>query len=290
MNNRTTIHVCTKDRHSELALLLQSLRTQIYKDWDLILLDDMSGSPITNCHFIMSLINRIALEGHKVKLLRENVSNGVCHVRNECIRHDTFQNLYTCRLDDDVILEPDYLQKLIKGIYLGYDVMTGVVPILSQPEVSRESKYVGNIICEHKIDSNGNLTLNKDELAYTYGEDDVIIPCHQFRTNALYKSELHNKIKYPTNLTPVGFREEGFFSFNAIINGYKIGACLSAIAYHLQTPSGGCRYNQYQQYVQIDHTIFLEWIKLKVEQNGNFLERYNQTILHIIDLKNEVGQ
>ena len=37
MNNRVTIHVCTRDRWSELGLLLQSLRTQTYKEWDIFI-------------------------------------------------------------------------------------------------------------------------------------------------------------------------------------------------------------------------------------------------------------
>jgi glycosyltransferase involved in cell wall biosynthesis len=272
MNKRITVHVCTKDRHSEIALLLQSLRTQTYKEWDLILLDDASGIPLINCHFVMSILTRITIEGHRLKLLREDISNGVCYARNECIKHDTFKNPLTCRLDDDVIIEPDYFEKLVKGIEAGYDLVTGVIPLANSPEFQRETKFIGPIICEHKLDNTGNLISNKDELAFTYNEE-KIIPCHQFRTNALYKSEMHTKFKYPLNLTPVGFREEGFFSFNAILYGYKLATNTNAIAYHLQTPSGGCRYPQYQQYVQCDHQTFLEWIKMKFELHGNFLEQ-----------------
>ena len=98
---RTTIHVTSKDRHSELALLIQSLRTQTNKDWDIMILDDASGTPVTACHFLMSLLNRIKLEGHCVQLIRNEMSYGVCRARQLLIDKDEFNNPLTCRLDDD---------------------------------------------------------------------------------------------------------------------------------------------------------------------------------------------
>lgn len=282
MDSRISIHICTKDRHSETALLLQSLRTQTYQAFDIIILDDASGSPVNSCHFIMALINRLKLEGHKVKLLRNNISYGVCAARNTCIENDHYNNEFTCRLDDDCIPQPDYLKRLLDVIEHGYDIATGVIPLLATPELIREPSTGNCLICEHKIDKEGNLISNKDELAYCYrkiGKDiiietgktpehklnydseAIILDCHQFRTNALYKSIIHEKVKYPTNLTKVGFREEGFFSLKALSEGYKIGVDLHAVAYHLQTPSGGCRTPDYAECVQIDHETFLKWIK-----------------------------
>ena len=42
--DRITIHICTRDRWSEFALLLQSLRSQNYQEFDLIIsvIDDIT--------------------------------------------------------------------------------------------------------------------------------------------------------------------------------------------------------------------------------------------------------
>ena len=269
---RITIHIANRDRWTELGLLLQSLRSQTYQNFDIIVLDDASGGPITQSQFLIALFNRIKLEGHKLKIIRNDVSYGCCYARNKCIDEDNFGNPLTCRLDDDCILEPDYLKRLVKVIEQGYDMATGVIPLLTHPEIKREIKFVKPIINEHKFDSEGNLILQKDELGYCYIEDEII-PTHQFRTNCLYKSEINKKVKYPDNLTSVAFREEGFFSFGAIIEGYKIGIDTGAVAYHLATPSGGNRRADYAECVKIDNETFLKWCKKMFIKYGNFLTK-----------------
>ena len=278
MNNRITCHICSKDRHSELGLLLQSLRTQTFQNFDIIILDDASGTLITNCGFLVSLLNRMKLENHKIKLIRNNTSFGCCYARNKCIEEDDFDNEFTLRLDDDVILKENYIQKLLYVIEAGYDMASGVVPLLFTPELKREIKFVLPIINEHKLDEQGNLIMNKDDCGYCYLENQII-PTHQFRTNCLYKSEINKKVRYPDNLTTVAFREEGFFSFKSIVEGYKIGVQTGAVCYHLQTPSGGNRRPDYAECVKIDEQTWREWIKKQFEIHGNFLEEYNKKML-----------
>ena len=58
------IHICTKDRPTEVALLLQSLRTQTFQDFNILILDDGSGVPITNYYFVQYMIQRLKLRGN----------------------------------------------------------------------------------------------------------------------------------------------------------------------------------------------------------------------------------
>ena len=271
--NRVTIHVATKDRHSEVALLLQSLRTQTYTHWDIMILDDASGTPLKTHNPTMALLQRIKFEGHKVKMLRNDFSNGVCGARNKLIDKDTYNNEFVCRLDDDVVIEPDYLERLLEVINGGFDMATGVVPLVMQPEFERDPEVLGDIICEHKLNKKGELIERKDELAFCYlNKAGNIFPCHQFRTNCLYKSEIQKKVRYPTNLTKVGFREELWFSFKAIIEGYKIGCDIQAKTYHFQTPSGGVRTPDYAQCVALDEETTNKQIKKWFKKHGDFLK------------------
>ncbi len=279
MENRITLHICSKDRHSELYGLLVSLRCQTYQNFDIIVLDDSSGLPVTQCQFLGAIINRLKLDGHDFKLIRNDISFGCCYARNKCIKEDDFENPLTCRLDDDIIINNDYLEKLVSAIKQGYDIVSGVIPLLSHPEIKREIKFVTPIINKHSFDKEGNLTEQKDECAYCYIENKTILT-HQFRTNALYKSEIHKKVNYPDNLTSVAFREEGFFCLKSIINGYKIGINTGAIAYHLQTPSGGNRITDYAECVKIDEKTFKEWCKKQFDKHGDFLQKYNEVMLN----------
>jgi glycosyltransferase involved in cell wall biosynthesis len=255
---RVTIHITTKDRATEVAMLLQSLRTQTFEDWDLILLDDASGTPLISFQFIQSIINRLKLEGHRIKILRNDFSKGVCSARQRCIDEDTYDNDYVLRLDDDCLPEFDYIQKLLWVLQdYKFDIATGVIPLISVPEFKRGK--TPELICEHKVDSKGNLSA-KDELGYCYLNRGVV-PCHQFRTNALFKKEVLEKVKYPINLSNVGFREELHISFQALLNGFRIGCDTGAVAYHLQTLSGGCRDPDYSAKVALDHETTMKWVK-----------------------------
>lgn len=274
------IMVCSRDRHTEVTLLMESLRKQTFQKWNLIFLDDASGTPFQMCGFGQMVLNRLKFEGHKIKYLRNNMSYGVCYARNllieEQIKWKSSANL-TLRCDDDVILDADYIERLVRVIDSGYDMASGVVPLVAHPLYERENSFIGPIINEHILDEEGNLVSNNDDCGYGYLSEGVL-PTHQFRTNCLYKTEIHNKIKYPSHLTTVGFREEGFFSFSAILEGYTIGVDVQAVVYHFQTPSGGVRCDKYSENIQLDDESFKKWIKEKFEKHGNFLLTYNEKL------------
>ena len=277
MENRITIHICTRDRHTELALLLQSLRTQTYQNFDILICDDASGSPIISAGFITALITRLKLENHKIKLIRNGESFGCCYARNRCIEEDKFDNPLTFRCDDDVILETDYIEKLMVGIMMGYDMVTGVIPLLGHPEIKRKVEFVIPIINKKEFNDKGDLIRYEDSCGYCYSEDKVILTS-EFRTNCLYKSEINKKVKYPINLTTVSFREEAFFSTESILLGYKIAVVTGAISYHLQTPSGGNRCPDYTEKVKIDDETYRKWMKKQFQKHGNFFKKYYENI------------
>ena len=57
----------SKDRATEVFSLMQALRTQTFQNWNLYVLDNGYGTPLVNFHINM-MINRLQLEGHKVKI------------------------------------------------------------------------------------------------------------------------------------------------------------------------------------------------------------------------------
>lgn len=266
MKQRISIHICTRDREAEFTVLLQSLRTQIYDNWDLVILDE-NVNPIANNHLLVSLINRIKYENHGINVIRNELRLGVCNARNLLIEKDYFDNPLVCRLDDDVIIELDYLQNLLKVIEEGYDIASGVTPSLGHPEIKREIENVGLIINKMKVDKDNNLIKHGDDCGYGY-VDEGILRAHEFRSCALMKKEVIDKVKYETNLSPVGFREEAFFSFRSMWEGFTIGVNTKAVAYHVMSPSGGVRCNDYTNRVQSDNKYFEKWFKEETKKRG----------------------
>jgi hypothetical protein len=257
------IMIASKDRHSEVALLLQSLRTSTFKNFNIYILDDGSGTPITSAHFIGCVINRMKLEGIYINVLRNSVSLGVSYARqflcDELNKSKEGENL-ALRLDDDCIVEPDYIEKLLEVIEQGYDMASGIVPLIATPEIKRQTKFIKPILNKVEFNDLGDMTCFGDDCGYSYltGE---IIPAHHFRTNLLYKIEINKKIKYENGLSPVGFREESFFSLRCAWEKYKLGVHTGAKAFHLQTPSGGCRHTNYAELVRQDDEKFRAWAK-----------------------------
>jgi len=264
---RITIHVGIRERAAEPALLFQSLRTQTYKKWDLVILDSNS-QPIENNHFVMCIVNRIKLENHYVNIIRDDNPKGVCSARNQLVTEDYFNNELICRLDDDVVLETDYLGKLINVIKKGYDIASGITPLMTIPEFKRNINKVLPIMNLKEFDKKNNLVKNIDDCGMAY-TDNIIAPAHEFRSNALMKRKVARKIKYEKNLSDSGFREEAFFSLRALWHGYKIGIDTSAIAYHIQCPIGGVRAINYQEKIISDDKYFTKWAKKMRTKHGN---------------------
>lgn len=254
MGDRISILINVKDRPTEIGLLLQSLRTQTIQNFDVFILDDCSGSSLTNYHFFNCIVNRLKQENHKVLIKRTDFSEGVSKARQKIVdwvRSLPFDYEYYLRVDDDVVLEQDYIERLLKVIDLGYDLASGVTVPMASPTIKRDPKFLNGIINRVILDNDGNYILNSDDCGIEYTKS-VILPAHHFRSCALYKSKIHDKVNYDNTLSWHGFREEQFFSYKLLLNGYKIGVDTRAINYHQMTPSGGERNTQTIQNTQFN--------------------------------------
>ena len=270
MNNRVSIHISSKDRHSELMVLLQSLRYQTYQDFDLVIVDS-SQTPFWGHPTIKALIVRMQMEGHGFKISGAEIE-GNCQKRNQLIKIDTFNNPLIWRLDDDVFIEKDYIERLVNVIRQGNDMASGVTPFASIPEFRRETQFVKPII--NKFDFETHLLGDDCGVAYTESE---IIPAHSLRSCFMFKKEILDAgIRFEEGLTNVAFREEQFFCLRAAWKGFnKFAVDTGAIAWHLMTSSGGCRYPDYGKLVQADEYRFWTWVDRMYKKKGNPFEVKN---------------
>jgi len=281
MNKRIDINILTKNRETYLYGLLLSLKYQTEQNFDVYILDDGSTNPVMNNHFIQCIIQRLRFEGHRVDVIRNNNSeNNIAKARQQladyCIKEGVGD--YICRLDDDTFLEVDYLESLIEVIDEGYDLASGVTPPVLNPMLYRENKFVKPIINRVVLDDKGQFLVNCDDCGHSF-EDKEILPTHHFRSAALYKKEIHEKVKYEDNLAQSGFREEEFFSFRMILNGYKLGVNTFAIMWHCIAPSGGDRKSDYNNHALTNQKMLNKFTQRAFEQRGNFIEKYNKEVL-----------
>ena len=245
-SNNTAVLINVRDRPTEVALLLQSLRTQTYQNFDIYILDDQSGSHLNSYHFFNCVLNRLKCEDHKVFIKRTDFCEGVSRARQKIVdwvKSMPFEYEYYLRVDDDVILEPDYIERLLKVIEKGYSLASGVTVPMQSPTLKRDPKYLNGIANRVILDEEGEYIMNGDDCGSEFTES-VIIPAHHFRSCALYKSNIHDKVDYSNTLSFHGFREEQIISYKILLAGYTIGVDTQAVNYHMLTPSGGERSTQ----------------------------------------------
>jgi len=280
---KVDIMIVSKDRPTEIALLLQSLRTQTHKDFDIFIMDDRSGVPYQNYHFMICLINQLKLENHNVTIWRNDIPYGVTRLRQivveKILEYSNGESIL--RLDDDNILEPDYIERLVKCLEQGYDIASGIVPPVGLGQIKRETKYVKPFIADIKLNDKGEIIELQDVCGYQYLEKEII-PTVSFRSMALIKREVHEKVKYEDNLGFCSFREEQFFSFRALLEGFKICADTGAIALHLNTPSGGERTQSYYDGLQKNHDLLSKLCQKIYKEKGDFLEEYRKKFKNAI--------
>jgi len=210
-----------------------------------------------NCLFSM------IKQEHKLFVKRTDFCEGVSNARQkiiEWVKEMPFKYKYYARVDDDVILEPDYLERLKLVLNLGYDLASGITTGC-QPGIRRDPKFLKGIVNRVILDKDGNYIMNGDDCGMPYTES-VILPAHHFRSCALYRAEIHDKANYtPTPLSWHGFREEQIFSYRVIMAGFKIGVDTGAVNYHQMTPSGGERGTQTSENVAFNQKMLEEFTR-----------------------------
>jgi hypothetical protein len=148
---------------------------------------------------------------------------------------------------------------------------TGVT-IPFQSTFKREPKYLKGVINRIVLDNEGNFLFNGDDCGMPYTES-VILPAHHFRSCALYKSKIHEKVNYyPTRLSMNGYREEEIFSLKMLIEGFTIGCDTGAVNYHLMTPSGGERNTM--NMAPFNQSILLEFVRDNQEAIRKVTSKY----------------
>ena len=275
-NERISLQICTRDRHTEILALLESLRHQTFTSWDLVLCDGskfpqghpMQGQPnlFVNTKFGRDMITRLKLEGHGVQILVDDGA-GVCEARNKCIMEDLWQNELICRIDDDSICAEDYLEKLYNIIIKDEKIggVSGIVPIFGDPGMERNINIVGPVMSRIDFNDEGDITYLGDDAGSPFNEN-KILPTHHLRSSFMFRRSAALKAgMFPLGLGPTGFREESKFSVRLLMLGYKLFVDTSAICWHNVCPSGGVRAPDYGQKVQFGDLQFRKWFKHMVK-------------------------
>ena len=274
MNKRITVAIATYNRSIQLSNLLVSLLGQTYNNWDLVIVDE-SEIESTRYPYVTTMLRHIQLEGHDVIYKRNDLRKGVGYIRNLTVA--PAQNELVLRIDDDSILKPDYIEKLVKLIknpsvagIKASDIAAvgGLVPTAHSP------KNIGNL---RKIKIFNEMKFNKDGDLIEMGEhggmmwkNPRIIKSHHLRSSFLFKKSIHDEVGgHPDWVNDTGYREESILSNKFIFSGYKLLTDPEAICFHNKTPGGGTSSPDYPQKAQRMDIMYRKWLKDQIKKKGN---------------------
>ena len=239
---RITVDISTKNRRHILHQTLWSLRNQTYPWFDIVVVDDSDGDfkeeSWTEDQFYGPIIKELQ-QKHKVKFISSPKTGKVGASFNEGFLYSQkeWNNQILCRCDDDVWLEPDYFEKLVKhfddpkvGAVSGLMLNPGTDIQYMAADDPRLEKW--NRVAT--ITNDGNLQWYRHEAD---GPFDVE---YLHSTQMIRTSVLKTIGGFDTGLFD-NFREENHLSWRAFIEGYKVLVVPQAEAWHLRSPSGGTR-------------------------------------------------
>lgn len=89
-----------------LRQAIDSMITQTWTDWELLICDDGSDEPYAG------YIRDLAAVDPRIRCIRSDKNCGLAHALNTCLRHA--QGRWIARMDDDDISEPDRLEKQVQ--------------------------------------------------------------------------------------------------------------------------------------------------------------------------------
>lgn len=257
---RITVEVSTKDRYDSLAQALLSLALQSTKDFDLLIFDDADIPKdlrtIPVFQNIFQLLNDYKI-GWQVIFGRK---------LGQHYNHQQAQEIaktpWLFRFDDDEILEPDVLEKLL---YWTKDDVGAVAGLVLPPAPLPVPGDAANVISD----------LNRPNIQWFKHPYVRTIEVDHLHSTFLYRRGL---VDYELSLSPAAHREETLFTYEFKRKGYKLLVDTSAVTWHFREPHGGIRSHHNPQYWLNDEQIFntrlKEWginsptTKMVVMDNG----------------------
>lgn len=258
--DRVMLDVTSRNRHDYLATLLTSLWTQTFKDWDITIMCDDDGESMLYNHQLMRLKDRLCHEGHEVKIIRG-------HQQGPHVSHDRTLKMtpahykLVCRIDDDIILRPDYLENLFQKFLEDSDgslgAVGGVYPDLVRPESMQTApgNFKQDIMYSAKIEPNVPWPF-----VCFYPKGTPTRPAEHLYSSFMYRADVGKAIGgYCMELSSIGHREESDFSYRFHLAGYRMLIHPDAVGFHFCAPSGGIRSDSIKNKEQLagaDHAIY----------------------------------
>jgi len=242
--DKVLVSIPTKDRLKPLRKLLESLEKQTFKNWDVVIVDDSKVSDLPGDSGVNEMLNRIYSQGHSWLAVR-GVGQNQAVAHNRMLNH-ALANGYKLmfRVDDDITLEPDFLEKCFAAFLADEQCkLAAVGGIFLSPFAPAETQQIPPNWRElyefrGKVEPpllQAQVFVYPDDIEY---RDDI----DHLYSSYMFRPELVADVGgFPQNLSAMGFREETLPLYELKLKGYRLMFITKAIGYHWNEQDGGLR-------------------------------------------------
>jgi GT2 family glycosyltransferase len=259
---RVAVTIATKNRPAYLAALLASLIQQTYPHW-LLVLNDQSDTPVTETAAVRDLLDVMRAQGHPVLLFASATPT------------DRYQRLldaappeieFIHRIDDDVLLTPNYLETLLRVFaYFPFKPLAAVGGCLAGAHAQPLS------LSRALAQPNWYPRLDKPTWrlqGHFYRERECIEMQSLWGCAMCYRRSAAQAVGgwVVAGQSPQIFREDSDMSARWLVAGYELMMTTAARAWHLVAPDGGARrvtktaqgnlFNSHRAEYQADENLF----------------------------------
>jgi GT2 family glycosyltransferase len=258
--------VPTRNRHPYLAILLSSLLSQTFTHWDLLIVND-GDSGLREDSLLKGLFDIIEKKGHTINII-SGPRKGPGHAHNLILANSSTSLIL--RVDDDVYLEPIYIEILYEFIKKGERVGGVGGRVLNPKYLTHPPQF--------SMDWRGKMIYKDGHfIPYEYHrfppspEEKPYEADHLYAHFLYYKEVVEKAGGFPEVYSQMGRREETDTTLRMKMAGYRLFVLPRAIAWHLHSIFGGIRdgigpqnYNTYllmeEEDIYTFENRFWQWI------------------------------
>jgi GT2 family glycosyltransferase len=203
-------------RLRELESCLQSVLSQTYKSFEVILINDGAIEPV------MAIVHSFKNLNCKIKVIHNTKRVGPAVARNIGLMHA--KGKYVAFIDDDAVAKKDWLERLLRA-YVKDDVggVGGTTIQITSGRVKQRSMFT------KVLDTTYANIKEPSETQFLCG------------TNMSFKTDILRSINgFDPNLGLISFFEDTDISLSVRELGYKLICEPAAVVVHHDIPDGGC--------------------------------------------------
>lgn len=277
---RVTVGIPTKDRPVELSLLLQSLLSQTYTNFDVLIINDCFTNVLETNTTIQALMKLLSASGSNVTVIKGDQKGP--HWGGQRILENA-KTEFILRLDDDVSLRPTFIENMMNIFKADENKEIGAVgPIYLNPHIDLNQQVISNVPLDQLVDYGkvkwmGNDLFLTGYLQTNIHKDYKIIQVEHLNSGFMYRKSAGEKIGgYFLDLSVVGHREESDFSYRIFREGYKLYVLTESIAFHYHPMYGGIRETNGEMIREInwdhDEKLFLERMEKWLPKDKKYVD------------------